>query len=459
MRVILADLQSSHGLVAKDTVVGGYGSRLLPFSRVTSLYCHFKKNRVELPSIQMGYLAAIFARHGHEVIFTRQGIPAGDLALVLSSLVDYRAEAAWADEARCRGIRVGFVGLAASKLPELFRAHADFLIVGEPEEAAARLALGTELNGLSPSAPIADLDALPFPRWDLLHDPRKPWNGRRQRQFPALASRGCTEFCTYCPHRILAAYRSRSIGNIAEELQQICDRYPRPRVIFRDPLFTQNRERSLALCEQIRSRGLKLRFEVETRLDMLDAELLRAMRAAGLNSVAFGIESVDPETLKRAGRRPIPEQHQRAMVDTCHKLGVITIAYYVFGFLRDDWRSIAATIHYSIALGTTVAQFKLLTPYPGTPMWKQFAGLITETDWENFNGYSAVFRHPHLTPEEIRFLLGAAYARFYARPGFLVNYWRLRSLLSRALTERMDRKVLAWHAEKEISVLSRAAEC
>jgi radical SAM superfamily enzyme YgiQ (UPF0313 family) len=147
------------------------------------------------------------------------------------------------------------------------------------------------------------------------------------------------------------------------------------------------------------------------------------------------------------------------MVDTCHKLGVITIAYYVFGFLRDDWRSIAATIHYSIALGTTVAQFKLLTPYPGTPMWKQFAGLITETDWENFNGYSAVFRHPHLTPEEIRFLLGAAYARFYARPGFLVNYWRLRSLLSRALTERMDRKVLAWHAEKEISVLSRAAEC
>ncbi len=459
MRVILADLQSSQGLVAKDTVVGGYGSRLLPFSRVTSLYCHFKKSRVELPSIQMGYLAAIFARQGHEVLFTRESVPQGDLALVLSSLVDYRAETAWADEARCRGIRVGFIGLAASKMPDLFRAHADFLIVGEPEEAASRLALGTELSGLCPSPPMADLDALPFPRWDLLRDPHNPWNGGRLRRFPALASRGCTEFCTYCPHRILAAYRSRSVGNIVDELEQLCHRYPHPRVIFRDPLFTQNRDRSLTFCEQIRSRGLKLRFDVETRLDMLDAELLREMRAAGLSSVAFGVESVDPETLKRAGRRPIPEPHQRAMVDTCHKLGIVTVAYYVFGFLRDDWRSIAATISYSIALGTTVAQFKLLTPYPSTPMWKQFAGLVTETDWENFNGYTPVFRHPNLTAEEVKFLLGAAYARFYVRPGFLVNHWRLRNVLSRTLTERMDRKILALHAEKEISVVSRAAEC
>lgn len=438
--------------MGKDTVVGGYGSRLLPFSRVTRVYCYFKKRRFDLPSIQMGYLAAIFARQGHEVVFTRGAIPTGDLALVLSSLVDYRHESLWADEARRRGIRVGFVGLAASKMPDLFRRHADFLIDGEPEEAASRLASGEELNGVCPSAPVADLDALPFPRWDLLRD-------ARPRRFPVLASRGCTEFCTYCPHRILAGYRPRSVNNIADELEQLCDRYPRPRVIFRDPLFTRDRARCLALCGEIRSRGLELKFECETRLDMLDPELLREMRGAGLSTVAFGVETVERETLKRAGRRPIPEPHQRAVVDACHELGIITVAYYVFGFLRDDWRTIAATIEYSIALGSTFAQFKLLTPYPGTPMWQQFAGIVTETDWEKFDGYSAVFSHPNLKPEELRFLLGAAYARFYARPGFLVNYWRLRDLLSDALTERLDRKVLEWHAEKEISLVSRAAEC
>ena len=458
MRVILADLRATRGLVAKDTVAGGYGSRLVPFSRVTHVYAHFKGRHQQMPSIQMGYLAAIFARHGHEIVFANRGqAPPADVALVLSSLVDHRQETAWADEARSRGIRVGFVGLAASRLPELFRDHADFLIVGEPEEAASRLASGQSLSGVCPSAPVSDLDSLPFPRWDLLRD-RRTTPGRLRR-IPMLASRSCTEFCTYCPHRVLAPFRSRSVGNVADELEFLCKQHSIPHVVFRDPLFTQDRDRCLALCEEIQARNLDLRFDCETRLDMLDEGLLGEMRKAGLSAVAFGVETISQETLRRAGRRPIPEHHQRSIVDACRRLGVETVAYYVLGFPGDDWNTIATTIEYSIALKTTFAQFKLLTPYPGTPMWKQFASLITETDWEKFDGYTPVFRHPNLTAEELRFLLGAAYARFYARPGFLMNLWRLNGLLSRELTERLDRKVLRWHAKKEISLVSRAAEC
>jgi radical SAM superfamily enzyme YgiQ (UPF0313 family) len=192
---------------------------------------------------------------------------------------------------------------------------------------------------------------------------------------------------------------------------------------------------------------------------MLDQDLLKEMRRAGLSAITFGVETLSKETLRRAGRRAIPEPHQRSMVMLCQRLGITTVAYYVFGFLPDSWDTIAATIDYSISLGTTFAQFKLLTPYPGTPMWKQFAGLVTETDWERFDGYTPVFRHPNLKQEELRFLLGAAYARFYARPGFLVNLWRLNGLVSHALTQRMDRKALQWHAEKEMSLVSRVVEC
>jgi anaerobic magnesium-protoporphyrin IX monomethyl ester cyclase len=458
MRVILADLKATKGLVAKDTVAGGYGSRLIPFSRVTHVYAHFKGRRLQVPSIQMGYLASIFARHDHEVIYMSRGqAPPADVALVLSSLVDHRQETTWADEARSRGIRVGFVGLAASRMPELFRDHADFLIAGEPEEAASRLAAGQALSGVCPSAPVSDLDSLPFPRWDLLRD-RHRAPGRLLR-IPMLASRSCTEFCTYCPHRVLAPFRSRSVENVADELEFLCEQYPIPHVVFRDPLFTQDRDRCLALCDEIQARGLVLRFDCETRLDMLDEGLLRKMRTAGLSAVTFGVETISKETLRRAGRRPIPEHHQRSMVEACRRLGIETVAYYVFGFAGDDWNTIAATIDYSIALKTTFAQFKLLTPYPGTPMWRQFAGQVTETDWERFDGYTPVFSHPNLQPEELKFLLGAAYARFYARPGFLVNLWRLNGLVSRELTDRMDRKVLQWHTEKEISLVSRAAEC
>src|SRR5262249_41051061 len=100
MRVILADLKSSSGFVSKDTVVGGYGSRLDPFSRVTAMVAYLKKQFHDLPSVHMAYNAAILSRAGHEVVFTRDECVDGDVALVLSSLVDHKNETAWADRMR-----------------------------------------------------------------------------------------------------------------------------------------------------------------------------------------------------------------------------------------------------------------------------------------------------------------------------------------------------------------------
>ena len=58
MRAILADLKSCRGFVNKDTVVGGYGSRLQPFSRCTAVMAYLKKQFHDVPSVHMGYLAA-----------------------------------------------------------------------------------------------------------------------------------------------------------------------------------------------------------------------------------------------------------------------------------------------------------------------------------------------------------------------------------------------------------------
>src|SRR4029079_7451778 len=231
-------------------------------------------------------------------------------------------------------------------------------------------------SGTVVSEQINDLDSLPFPRWDLVTEDRGKrrgiqwWSRPIGGGYPLLASRGCPEFCTYCPHRILAGYRARSIANIADEMARLCDQHPHPDVILRDPLFSEQRERCLDLCDEIQARGLKLTFEAETRLDRLDVELLDKLYAAGFRAMSFGVESLDPATLKKSGRRPIPQTHQRKMIAHCRKLGIVTAGLYVFGFLQDTWQSIAATIDYSIDLGSTLAQFKILTPYPGTPMFK-----------------------------------------------------------------------------------------
>jgi radical SAM superfamily enzyme YgiQ (UPF0313 family) len=464
MRVLLADLKSDRGFVSKDTVVGGYGSRLDPFSRVTSVIAYLKRQFHDVPSVHMAYAAAILSRAGHEVEWTRGGATErADVAIVLSSLVDYKHETAWADAARARGTRVGFVGIAASKMPHLFQDHADFILNGEPEAGLMRLAQGCVPSGIVVSEPVEDLDSLPFPRWDLITAPRRRLGFRWSRPigggYPLLASRGCPEFCTYCPHRILAGYRSRSIANIVDEIERLCDSVDRPYVIFRDPLFTEQRERVVGLCREIRARGLTLTFEAETRLDRLDAGLLDEMYAAGFRAMSFGVESLDPATLKKSGRRPIPQAHQRTIIDHCRRLGIVTAAFYVLGFLQDDWDSIAATIDYSTELGSTFAQFKVLTPYPGTPMFRQLEPLLTETDWENFDGYTPTFRHPHLTERELRFLLGAAYTRFYMRPSYLANFLEIQNGAVREWVHRLDRRVNQRHTRHEIAGISRAVAC
>jgi len=464
MKVVLADLKSNRGFVSKDTVVGGYGSRLDPFSRVTAVMAYLKQQFHDVPSVHMAYIAAILARAGHDVSWTRGEIVDGDVALVLSSLVDHKNETAWADGMRARGVKVGFIGITASKMPELFADHCDFILNGEPEAAVMRLAQGESLNGTVVSEQINDLDSLPFPRWDLVTEDRRKLGLKLFTRpvgggYPLLASRGCPEFCTYCPHRILAGYRARSISNIADELERLCDQHPRPYVIFRDPLFSEQRERCLELCDQIAARGLTLTFEAETRLDRLDTDLLNRLYRAGFRAMSFGVESLDPATLKKSGRRPIPQTHQRQIMEHCRKLGIVTAAFYVLGFLQDDWNSIAATIDYATDLGSTFAQFKMLTPYPGTPMFKQIQPLLTETDWEKFDGYTPTFAHPNLSDRELRFLLGAAYKRFYMRPSYLANFLKIKNTAVREWVSRMDRRVNDRHSREEIADISRPVAC
>ena len=448
--VVLADLSAKGGSVNKDTVAGGYGSRFPGDSITTRFAKNVRRVFLNLPSIHVGYLATIFSRAGHKVVVTHDHKPiAGDLALVLTSLVDYRQEIAWAKAARSRGLRVGFFGTAATHLPELFTDAGDFVISGEPEAAAIKLAAGEELQGLVKSPAIDDLDSLPFPSWDLVKSKRFGYTNHRRigltRAVPMLTSRSCPEHCTYCPHRITASFRQRSVENVIAELEELCGRYHEPHIKIRDPLFTFDRDRCFHIAEAIRVRGLKFSFECETRMDDLDERLIQVLHAAGLREISFGVESPDPLVLKRVGRRYIPHEHMRTMVKLCWDLGLKTTAFYVIGFLQDTEESIEELIRFACDLDTTYANFKILTPYPGTPQFNQLKHLVFETDWEKFDGYTLTFNHPTLTPRRARLMLGMAYSRFIGRPSQLFNWLGLHRYSHHALLQRAD----AWSWDKQ----------
>jgi radical SAM superfamily enzyme YgiQ (UPF0313 family) len=143
----------------------------------------------------------------------------------------------------------------------------------------------------------------------------------------------------------------------------------------------------------------------------------------------------------------------------CRRLGVVTAAFYVIGFPTDDWQSVAAMIDFAIEMDSAFAQFKLLTPYPGTPLFKQLEARIYETDWQKFDGFTPTFSHPNLTAEELRFLLGAAYTRFYMRPSYLANVLKIQNTRVRNWAKRMDRKAAAFCSRAETEKMARSVTC
>ncbi len=385
---------------------------------------------------------------------------------MLTSLVDYGHESRWDSGAHARGMRVGFFGTAATHLPELFNGVGDFIITGEPEAAAIEIARGANPSGFAVSPAIDDLDSLPFPRWDLVQTSRFAHGSRGKfgfsRAIPMLTSRSCPEHCTYCPHRITANFRARSVNNVVDEMQELVERYKDVLIVIRDPLYTLDRDRCLHISDEILARGLKLTYECETRMDDLDESLLRSMHASGLRQISFGVESPDPIVLKKVARRFIPHEHMRNMIKLCWELGIATTAFYVIGFLQDTEESIEYLINFAIDLDTTYANFKILTPYPGTPQFRQLQPLVVERNWEKFDGYTLNFRHPVLTPRRARLMLGMAYSRYFIRPSMFFNLIGRHQnahhpLIQKAdewVRRRQDKADSEWIAERELLLQS-----
>ena len=175
-------------------------------------------------------------------------------------------------------------------------------------------------------------------------------------------------------------------------------------LIFRDPLFSQERDRCLS-CATDRARGLALRFECETRLDRLDSGLLKRLHAAGLRAMSFGVESMSPTTLKKVGRRPIPpsapapddrgvprarDRHRGA--STCS--GSPTTPGN-----RSPPRSILDLA------GLDPRPVQAPHALPGHAALEAMEPQVIETDWEKFDGFTPTFTHPSLT-RRAQFLLG-----------------------------------------------------
>lgn len=426
LKIALVEVTSDRTACINKDFMGGYGwaFKVGPSLRARGIEL-VKRFGEKLPIMSCGYLAGIFSRAGHTCEYTTGVVADADLAIIYSSLADYRSEREMARRyKRETRAKVAFIGPFATHRPDQFLDVADIVVAGEPEQFALDVAASREIpSGVVVSPEIKDLDSLPFPDWSTfpVHS-YSYFPALRQRPFlPILSSRGCPYTCEYCPYEIIK-FRARSTRNVLDEIAEWRRRYAMRGFLFRDPIFSVRRARTVELMEGMLSRGFNLRWACETRMDCLDVELLELMAQAGLRVVNVAIESSSDAVLKDVSRKAIPVEHQEEILRTCDRLGVRATVFYVLGLPEDTRESIVQTVRYAKRLNTHVAQFFVYTPFPGTRLYDRVKDDLVTDDWERFDCYTPVVKHATLTPGEILRLKEWAFVSYYYRPAYLTKF-------------------------------------
>jgi radical SAM superfamily enzyme YgiQ (UPF0313 family) len=428
MKIIVLSGSRQKNCTLKD-VAGGFGTVFTvgnsPFARLLEIA---KRRVASVPNITLAYLHSILEMHGAEVkileVRRLDQLEPADLYLIASSIVDCTFEREIGLEARHRfSSKVGYFGVFAATVPDFFADAADFIVQDEIENLAPDLARGHIPSGVVSAGFIEDLNALPHPNWDQFDIRRFRYQIITSRgvTLPMLGSRGCPYTCNYCPYLVNSRYRVRSPQSIVAEIEDLAGRYGIRGVTFRDPNLTYDKERVREFAELLLRRGLDVRWGMEARTDRLDPELITLLHRAGLRSVEVGIESANEDILRANLRKAIPKTHQERVIEHCHRLGIRVIANYTFGLPNDSAGGVLDTIRYAKKLNTFAIQFTVTTPYPGTQFFRNVQGKIFDHDWEHFNGWTSVFHHPTISPQELHRLREFAYVSYHLRLRYV---WR-----------------------------------
>ncbi len=297
-------------------------------------------------------------------------------------------------------------------------------------------------NGLIVGNPLCssfvDLDSQPFLAYHLLplskYKPHPPHG--RSRPFAALiTSRGCPFKCSYCSKPVFGyKFRSQSPERVVEEIIYYKKRFGVKEIAFYDDVFTLNKKRVYEIADMMISKNLKIHWTCETRVDLVDKELLRHMKDAGCYSVSYGLESASQEILDVINKNVTIEQMEEAVRWT-REANLQTIGYFMVGSPGETIESIQKTIAFAKKLRLDYAQFSITTPFPGTEFYRLYSEHNKKPiSWDSFvydgviDDKMPVFESPSLSRYDLQDWRRRAYKEFYLRPSYI--WQQLRKLTS-----------------------------
>ena len=422
--------------LVKDTA-GGYGTgNDFGNSIISKTMNFFVSKMISMPPMYALYIYSILKQKGQTVKYTKEindekSIDEADYIIMTSSIIAHETEKKTLENLVNNNKKTFVIGVFSNVLKKEYSLNNSYVVEGEPEYFFLNLNYSkNELNKyfdgsetqINKNKMVENLNVLPFPDWEYYIKNYKLKNNfldfNSKTAVPILASRGCPYSCfNYCTYPLQQGrkVRYRSIENIIEEIKYWKKKLNTNKFVFRDPVFSINRKFTVELCNKIIEENLKIVFLVETHLKNLDDELIDLLKKAGLKIVYVGVESSDALVLKDINRFTISNDEQYKIIKKLEDKKIIVKSMFMFGSPTDNIETIKKTINYSKHLENQLVQYSVFTPYPGTPIYKDYLGRINETKYEKFNQYNLIYKHETLDNEKISKLKSYAYKEFYFR--------------------------------------------
>ena len=365
------------------------------------------------PTLQAREFAAITPKHHTvSVVNERYGRIRYDSAydVVLINFVTSTAPRAYeiADTYRKKGVLVVLSGFHASGLPEEAKQHADSVLIGRNESVWLTVLQDIDQKNLQPfyHAPPYD-SSLTLPPTNI-HVPGLVMTGALE------ATRGCPYHCEFCPETNIlggVAFYKRSIPQVITEIKTI----PQKTLMFYDTSLTIDPSYIKDLFKEMK--GLHKKFFCNGNVDVLahDAELVRLSKEAGCVAWLVGFESICQHTLQVIGKNTNTVNEYTQAIRNIHENHMVVIGDFMFGFDTDAPDVFEKTLITIKELGIDVADFSILTPFPGTPLFHKLDDekRIFTKEWKYYNMKHVVFKPKQMTPDELRRGVQKMYTEFY----------------------------------------------
>ena len=292
---------------------------------------------------------------------------------------------------------------------------ADFVIIGEAEQTLLELidvlsggrSTTEDILGLAyknegqfvknqPRPVMKDLDILPLPAWDLVNIQQYKDAWLKSSGYFSLnmsTTRGCPFKCNWCAKPIYGSrYNTRSVAHVVEELKLLINEYGAEHIWFSDDIFGLKPGWVPEFAKLVAAAGLKFRFKIQSRADLLlQDDQIAALAAAGCENVWIGAESGSQKVLDAMDKGTTIEQiHQSTKLMKKHD---IKPSFFIqFGYPEETKEDIALTIAMINQLLPFEIGISVSYPLPGTGFYERVkADLKTKSNWTDSDEMALMF--------------------------------------------------------------------